>query len=119
MSKEVHELGDRPYRNGFLVTFGLSYWVTALLRPDVVATLDGTVSAAALLVMGALVLGNLLLDKDVLWALLAAFMTSGIVSSWAGITRWAVPYSAETAALSMAVVNAAAAVVLFATALDG
>ena len=68
--------------------------------------------------MGALVLGNLLLDSDVLWALLAAFMTSGIVSSWAGVTRWTVPYSTTAAALSMAVVNAVAAVVLFATALE-
>lgn len=85
--------------------------------PDVVSNLDGTVSAAALVAMGALVLGNLLADSDVLWGLLAVFMTSGIVSSWAGITRSTVPYSAA-AALSMAAVNAVAAVVLFATALD-
>jgi hypothetical protein len=115
---QVRELGDRPFRNGFLVTFGLSYWFTALLRPDVVSNLDGTVSAAALVAMGALVLGNLLADSDVLWGLLAVFMTSGIVSSWAGITRSTVPYSAAAAALSMAAVNAVAAVVLFATALD-
>lgn len=118
MPTQVRELGDRPFRNGFLVTFGLSHWFTALLRPDVVSNLDGTVSAAALVAMGALVLGNLLPDSDVLWGLLAVFMTSGIVSSWAGITRSTVPYSAAAAALSMAAVNAVAAVVLFATALD-
>lgn len=118
MDNRSHELRDRPYRNGFLLAFGLSYWFAALLRPALVVNLDGTVSAAALVVMGALVLGNLLPDRDVLWALLAAFMTSGIVSSWAGVTRWAVPYSSATAALSMAVVNAVAAVVLFATALE-
>lgn len=81
MDGRSDRLRARPYRNGFLLTFGLSYWFVALLRPDLVASLEATVSAAALLGMGALVLGNLLLDSDALWVLLAAFMTSGIVSS--------------------------------------
>lgn len=118
MDDRLRELGDRPYRNEFVVAFGLSYWFAALPRPDLVANLDAAVSAAALVAMGALVLGNLLLDSDGLWVLLAVFTTSGIVSSWAGVTRWAVPYGEAAAALSMAAVNAVAAVVLFAAALD-
>lgn len=107
-----------PYRNGFLLALGLSYWSAALLRPDLVANLGATVSAAALVAMGALVLGNLLVDSDAVWFLLAVFLTSGIVSSRAGVTQWTVPYAAAAAALSMGVVNAIAAVVLFATALE-
>lgn len=118
MQERVRDLEERPYRNGFLVAFGLTYWFAAILRPGLVATVGQWVSAAGLVVMGAVVLGNLFLDSRVLWALLAAFMTAGIVSSWVGVTRWAVPYSAGTAAVSMAVVNAVSAVVLFAAALD-
>lgn len=66
-----------------------------------------------MLVLGAVILGNLLVDSDVVWALLGAFMTLGIVSSWVLSTRWAVPYSPVAAGISMAVLNAVTAVIAF------
>lgn len=114
----VADLEERPYRNGFLVTFGLSYWFAALLQPDLVATVGRRFSAAGLVVMGALVLGNLVLESRALWALLGVFLASGVVSSWVGVATWTVPYSAEAAAVSMAALNAVSAVILFATALQ-
>lgn len=114
-NERFHELQEHPYQTSVLAVWGLTYWFAVLLKPDLVANVGVGVSAASMVLMGAIVLGNLFLDSRVLWALLGLFMTSGIVSSWVGFTRWNVPYSSGVAALSMALLNAVMAVVVFAT----
>lgn len=118
MRTSVQDLRDDRYANSFLTALGLSYWFAVLLKPDLVGNLDATLSAAAMAVVGALVLGNLLLDSALLWASLGAVATAGIISSWTGVTQWAVPYSTGAAAVSMALLNAGSAVVYFAKALE-
>lgn len=116
MELNVDDFGDRPYLNSMIVVWGLTYWSALLVRPGLVANFDPLVSAVSLALMGGIVLGNLVVDSDILWMLLGAFMASGIVSSWVGTTRWAVAHSPEIAAISMAAGNLVAALAFFAKA---
>lgn len=118
MNARIQELRERRYQNSIVVVWGLTYWFAAILAPDLVGNVGPLVSSISMITMGALVLGNLLIDSRLVWAGLGVFMTSGIVSSWVGFTEWNVPYSPETAALSMTVLNGITAVVAVAKALE-
>lgn len=114
----IEGLSEHRFQNAFLLMWGLTYWVALLLKPDIVANFGRAGSAASLAVLGVLILGNLLVDSDGVWIALGLFATAGVVSSWVGVTRWAVPYSAGMAGATMAIANAASAVVFFAKALE-
>lgn len=118
MDAIVDDLRRHRYLNSGVVVWGLSYWFAALVKPDLVGNFDPALSVAGMVIMGAVILGNLVVDNKVLWVLLGLFMTSGVASSWVLNTQWNVPYSAVTAGLSMTVVNGLTAVAAFAKSLE-
>lgn len=112
------QLREERYLNSAILVWGLSYWFAALIKPDLVGNVSPTISAASMVLMGVLILGNLFAESRVLWGLIGLFMTSGIISSWVLSTQWNVPYSPVTAGLSMALLNALTGVLAFAKALE-
>lgn len=109
--------GD-PYRSSFLAVWGLSYFVAAALDPGLVGNLSPLVSLISMAVMAWLIITNLIFDWKLLWLLLGARATVGMVASWTGMTQWAVSYSPGVAAVSMALANGIAATVMFSKVLD-
>lgn len=113
MNTSLDDFRDRRYLNCYVAFWGLTYWFAALLQPDLVGNVPPLLSAAGMVAFGAVILGNLVLDSRVLWAVLAVTMTAATVASWVGLSQWTVPYETGTAAVTMAAGDAATALVFF------
>ncbi len=95
-----------------ILVWGVSYFVTAAIKPDLVGNVSSMVSGAMMAALGGLLVASVFLDSALLYLLLSLRATYGFVSSWTGQTSWQVPYNPAVAAVSMAAVDFVIAVVL-------
>lgn len=116
--KRIEKKPRNRLADAIISVWGISYLVTAVIRPDLVANVSPWLSCAAMTIMGVLLLSSLYINHWLLYGALSVRAVYGFVASWSFVEVWNVPYSPGIAAVSMAAMDFVAAVTLFYKAIE-
>lgn len=95
-----------------IIVWGVAYLMAAAFAPGLIGNLPTPLSAAGLVLIGALLLWSVYRGSRLLAGLLAFVQIGSMVGSWVGTIRWAVSYDPGMAAVSMAAMDFLVAVAL-------
>ncbi|MEF8848202.1 MAG: hypothetical protein V5A68_03625 [Candidatus Thermoplasmatota archaeon] len=102
---KFRKISDLDDMDAVILVWGLSYFVTAVIKPGLFADLNPLISTAGMCILGVLLITSVFLNVSLLYFLLSIRAIYGFVSSWTGMTKWNVPYGQGLALVSMALVE--------------
>lgn len=104
--------------DAWIGTWGLSYIACSIIKPDIFADINPALGRLGMLGFGAAILAGLASKDRTIGRMLLAGAgvaeTFGGVASWAGLTKWNVPFQDKGMFnISMALLDLASAAILF------